>query len=55
MVRVWPFGLLLGRCYCQEIFFFFFFFFFMIRVEKRGGPDPLDPPSGSAPVRHTKM
>ena len=27
----------------------FFFFFFSV-VDKMGGPDPLDPPSGSAPV-----
>ena len=33
-------------CY---IFFFFFFFNRISVVEKRGGPDPLDPPSGSAP------
>ena len=30
-------------------FFFFFDFFRICVVEKRGGPDPLDPPSESAP------
>ena len=49
MVRVWPCGLVLGRCDSEWIllFFFIFFFFFFFRicvVEKRGGPDPLDPP-----------
>ena len=47
VARVWPFWLVVGRCRVR-IFFLFFYFFFSV-VEKGGGPDPLDPPSGSAP------
>ena len=35
------------------IILFFIFLYIFLRicvVEKRGGPDPLDPPSGSAPA-----
>ena len=44
VARDWPFWLEVGRCRVR-------IFCFSV-VEKRGGPDPLDPPSGSAPARY---
>ena len=41
--------------YYYYFFYYFFFFYRIFVVEKRGGPDPLDPPSGSAPASNSLL